>query len=81
MNRPLKCDFRLILKWHMKKFESEERVCSKRAIAVYLIRGAANQASLFERWSTFVEFEDDPKLRSDVKMMHSELIFLGIVKP
>ena len=60
----------------------KKEYCSKRAIAVLLISGAANQAILFERGSTYVESEDDPKLRSEVKMMHLKTkFFLGIVKP
>ena len=49
-------------------------------IIVHFIRGPTNQASLFERGSTFVEFEDDPKLRSEVKMMHSKLKFFWVLR-
>ena len=58
----------------------KKEYCSKRAIAVHLISGAANQASLFERGSTYVEFKDDPKLRSEVKMMHSKLNFFWVLR-
>ena len=40
-------------------------------------RNISSLRSLFERGSTYVKFEDDPKLRSEVKMMISRLIFFG----
>ena len=44
-------------------------------------RNLSSSSSLFERGSTYVKFEDDPKLRSEVKMMHSKLFLLAIMKP
>ena len=33
----------------------------------------SSSSNLFERGSTYVEFEDDPNLRVEVKMMNSNL--------